>query len=96
MTTTTADTPTDSVLLAIVEKLAAARDADPLELPPLHDYVDTDALESLVGGRTDAGRGGVHGVRFRVDDHQVSITGDGTVDVVDVEAGLDQVSTQFN
>lgn len=33
--------------LAIVERVAARENVDPLELPPLHDVVDTDALMAL-------------------------------------------------
>jgi hypothetical protein len=85
------DSPTDtrdrSVLFAIVEELAAARDADPLDLPPLQDYVDTDALVSLVGTRTAAERNAVHQLRFRVGHHEVSVTGDGRVEVADLGTG---------
>lgn len=87
MTDSPPDTRDRSVLFAIVEELAAARDADPLDLPPLQDYVDTDALVSLVGTRTDAERNAVHQLRFRVGYHEVSVTGDGHVEVVDVGTG---------
>lgn len=34
---------------AVVELVADATDSDPLELPVLHDTVDTDALDALYG-----------------------------------------------
>lgn len=33
--------------IEIVERVAARENVDPLELPPLHDVVDTDALTAL-------------------------------------------------
>lgn len=36
--------------VAIVEAVGSARNCGPTDLPPLHDYVDTDALESLLAG----------------------------------------------
>ncbi|MGM0397442.1 MAG: HalOD1 output domain-containing protein [Halobacteriota archaeon] len=39
---------------AIVEALCVARDESYDELPPLHEYIDTDALNSLLRTDTDA------------------------------------------
>jgi hypothetical protein len=84
-------------LLTVVEKLAAACDTDPLDLPPLHDYIDTDALEILVGSPT-ARDTGINHLRFQVDDHQVSIDGDGTVAVVALggDASVPSNTTRLN
>ncbi|MFC7233460.1 HalOD1 output domain-containing protein [Saliphagus sp. GCM10025308] len=44
----------------IVDEVAALEDTDPLELPPLYDAVEPDALESIfsttLGGTTRVGR----------------------------------------
>lgn len=40
--------PSTEVVMAV----AAAKDVDPLELDPLHDIVDTDALDAIVRSGT--------------------------------------------
>lgn len=40
--------------LAVVEAVAAATDRDPLTMPPLHDAIDTDALDALVDRASEA------------------------------------------
>lgn len=67
----------DQPSAAVVEVLAAAKDADPLELEPLHRYVDPDALNRLVdsGGPRDARTT----VTLSVDGYEVRIEGTGTV-----------------
>ncbi|SFC33886.1 hypothetical protein SAMN05444422_10783 [Halobiforma haloterrestris] len=42
------DASDDSVVVAVVETVATVVDRDPLELPPLFESVDTEALETLV------------------------------------------------
>lgn len=37
----------DSVVVTIVERVADEKGVDPIELPPLDQQIDTDALESL-------------------------------------------------
>lgn len=68
-------TPTE----AVVDAVADVRDCDPIELPPLNDAVDPEALDELfadtVGGKPR------HGGRltFRYCDCDVTVTGAGTV-----------------
>ncbi|MFC7216003.1 HalOD1 output domain-containing protein [Saliphagus sp. GCM10025334] len=54
----------------IIDEVAALEDRDPLELPPLYDAVEPDALESIfsptVGGNTRVGR-----VEFPYADHTI-------------------------
>ncbi|APW98724.1 hypothetical protein CHINAEXTREME_13440 [Halobiforma lacisalsi AJ5] len=42
------DASDDSVVVAVVETVATVVDRDPLEMPPLFESVDTEALETLV------------------------------------------------
>lgn len=72
----------DPVSLRVVEAVAAFRDADPLELEPLAEYVDADALNDLF---SPVGEGGVAGasVSFRYEGVRVTVTGDGDIDVRD-------------
>lgn len=64
------------IVTDIVERLAAVRGTDPLELsPPLERVVDTDALKRLVD--CDA----TQHVEFEYDDHVVVVDGDGLVTV---------------
>lgn len=65
--------------LAVVAALTGTLDVGPIDLAPLYDAVDTDALDALVGGR-DGSDAGVS-VSFTVEDHAVTVAGDGTVTV---------------
>ncbi|WP_267643209.1 HalOD1 output domain-containing protein [Haloarchaeobius amylolyticus] len=38
---------TDSILLDVIKTVASVRNLDPLDLPPLTDTVNPDALESI-------------------------------------------------
>lgn len=60
----------------IVYELADERGVDPLELDPLYDAVDPDALERLFSAPTSVDR-----VEFTVGDCKVIVSGDGTVEV---------------
>lgn len=42
-----------SVSMAVVEAVAAAEDVDPLELEPLNDTIDPDALDTLFSSATN-------------------------------------------
>lgn len=61
---------------AVVETVAAARDVDAVELPPLNDHIDPDALDRLL---TDGG-GSVQ-ISFAYADAEIYVRGDGAVEV---------------
>ncbi|MFC7216267.1 HalOD1 output domain-containing protein [Saliphagus sp. GCM10025334] len=56
----------------IIDEVAALEDRDPLELPPLYDAVEPDALESIfsttIGGTTRVGR-----VEFPYAGHTITV-----------------------
>jgi hypothetical protein len=64
---------------AAVAALSEVTGRPPTALGPLHDAVDTDALDALVGDR-DAANGDV-GVTFPIGGYAVTVNGDGTVTV---------------
>lgn len=65
--------------MAVVAALSEVVDGDPVELEPLHDVVDTDALDAFVGVRdtTDGDRS----VTFTVAEYAVTVDSDGSVAV---------------
>lgn len=71
-----------SATVAVLEAVADAENADPLDLPPLYLSVETDALESIFqptpDGNTRAGR-----VEFTYHDYRVTVDcdADGTATV---------------
>ncbi|MFW5963539.1 MAG: HalOD1 output domain-containing protein [Natronomonas sp.] len=72
-----------STVIEIVEAIAEAENVDPSELEiQLHDYVDVDAVRSLVAHRRDSWT-----VRFEIPDHIVRVTGQGVVTVDGSETG---------
>lgn len=76
----TCDGDRDSASMAVVAAVAAATAVDPTDLAPLQAAVDTDALGALFPGTADGeGRGGR--VSFRYEGHDVTLFGDGTVEV---------------
>lgn len=72
-------TVADRASTRVVEAVAAAADADPLEMAPLADVVDPEALDGLFASGAE-GR-----LAFRYDGHDVTVHSDGRV-LVDDEA----------
>lgn len=59
----------------VVEAVAETTGTDPLELPPLYDAIDPDALDVLVAD------GGQSHVEFAYDGHEIAVHEDGAVAV---------------
>lgn len=69
------DGQSDSLSRAVIEAVADAEDTDPIELPPLYDAIDPDALDSVFfGTKGDAVDGRItftyHGYEVQVDSDQ--------------------------
>lgn len=69
-----------SVPERVVHTVAERTGSDPLELPPLYEYVDTDALEAFVQGTTD----GL--VEFHYVGHTVTVDSRGEVEIDELVA----------
>lgn len=63
---------------AIVEAIAEATDQDPLDIDPVQNHIDTDALEKLV--TSDTTNGDVT-VQFEYEAFTVQVEGSGAVEV---------------
>jgi len=68
----------DAVPVAVVERIAAAKDCEVGSVPPLYRSVDPDALARLVAGGADGLK-----VSFSHAGCQVVVDGDGHVSVAD-------------
>lgn len=71
-------TERDQPGLAIVETVSKARGRDPDRLPPLHDSIDVDALNSLLEAGDPASRAFLR-LSFVYDGTTVIVRGDGDV-----------------
>ncbi|WP_425494366.1 HalOD1 output domain-containing protein [Natronoglomus mannanivorans] len=65
-------------MFAVVSAVAETNGTDPLELPPLGDAIDTDALNELFTGRSEST---VAEVTFQYADYDVTVRGNGEVHV---------------
>lgn len=65
----------------VVTAVADAVDADPLELEPLYDVVDPEALDRIFDHRSSSERLGNGCVSFTMADCDVTIDGTGEIDV---------------
>ncbi|OVE83619.1 HalOD1 output domain-containing protein [Natronolimnobius baerhuensis] len=79
MTGTTLDYHHDSPSLRIVDALAAVTDTDPLDLDPLYNVVDPEALDQIVN--SDGDQVDHLSVQFVYDGHDVQVRGDGSIAV---------------
>ncbi len=61
--------PDTSMTIAVVEAVSSFENCDPTALPPLHDTVDTDALDALFRSGDDR----ICNVSFAVSDSHVTI-----------------------
>lgn len=73
--TATYDQETTSPSMAVVGAVAGALDTDPLDLDPLFETVETDALDGLLG---EAGNGQAN-VSFTFADCEIEMSGDGEI-----------------
>lgn len=85
--TATFDPDELSVNAAVVESVAAVYHRDPLDIDPLYEYVDTDALDALT--RSAPGKRSPYlSTSFRFEDADVTVRGDGTI-VIAPDDGLE-------
>ena len=62
----------------VVYTVADVSDTDPVDLPPLYDVIDTDALNDLVAGSYDSA---LRTISFQYCGYTVTVTGDGDISV---------------
>ena len=72
----------DSPMIAIINALAEAAGVDPLSLPPLYDYVDPDAINTLFDDHKGA-KDAETLLSFRVDTWNVFVRADGHIRICD-------------
>ena len=71
----------ETVSEAVVVAVADAENTSPVELSPLHDVVETDALDRLFAATADDGSDPSIELCFYYSDSVVTVRGDGTIDV---------------
>lgn len=62
---------------SIVAEVADREDVSPVDLPPLYDHLDSEALQDLV----ESADAGTLEITFVYDDYTVIVQADGSVDV---------------
>lgn len=77
------DSSDDPISHRVVDAVADATGVDPLDLPPLYERVDPDALDALF---RDAGGASVASVRFEFSGCEVLVRGSGQVEVLQTDA----------
>lgn len=65
--------------MAAVAALAEVMNVDPMELDPLFESINPDALDTLVG-LPDSPNGALQ-VRFSASDHEITARSDGTIEI---------------
>lgn len=63
--------------VAVAEAVSEVTDEDPTSGPPLHDFVDTDALNALLTVENSDAE--TVRVSFDYQGHEITVVGDGTV-----------------
>ena len=72
---------------AVVAVVAQVREQDPIDLPPLYESVETDALNALLAATIHKSDRSEVEVSFEYAGHQVTVDNHGTVEVSDLESG---------
>lgn len=68
-----------SLGVRVVRRVAEREGVDPLDLPPLYDAADPDALDALFRGRGSDDAGDV--VRFDYHGYSIAVDGSGEIEV---------------
>ena len=77
----------------VVSAVADARERSSLELPPLYEVIDPDALDSLFDSSGSSGKGGPGRVVFMFDECEVVVHSDGEVDATAMDVQTPTPST---
>jgi len=72
----------------VVEAVAEAARVDPMDLPPLYEFVDPDALDDLFGGQDGASHSDAL-LSFRFETWNVFVRADGRIRVCDSTRSTD-------
>ncbi|THE66742.1 hypothetical protein D8Y22_01060 [Salinadaptatus halalkaliphilus] len=78
----TDDQPSERVVSAV----ASLRDEDPLELSPLYDAVEPEALDALVDHANRVDEAGTHRLWFAYEGFDIGVQSDGQIEIVDPTA----------
>lgn len=68
-----------SLSTTVVTAVAKAAETEPMELPPLYESIDPDALDKLLGGDLGRSRDYNGYVTFGYADHSVTVHADGEI-----------------
>lgn len=79
----------DDLGYTVVTAAAAARGTDPVDLPPLYDSVDADALNALVDGAVDRPDAVNGRVSFSYAGYEVTVDFDGWIRLDPATPGTD-------
>ncbi|MFP8951664.1 HalOD1 output domain-containing protein [Natrialbaceae archaeon A-arb3/5] len=86
-TTTFDPTEKDQPTEAVVTAVASLVEQDPMDLPPLYEVVDSDALNSLVEHAYRTESAGVQQLSFIYEGFDVSVRSDGQVLIANPTTG---------
>lgn len=90
----TQQTEENEVSQRVVAAVAAERDVEPLELPPMYDVIDPDALNKLFDDRFSARGDGLGRVIFTMAGCEVVVHSDGEVAVTAPEKRSQPASSE--
>lgn len=79
----------DTIGYTVVTAVAAARETDPIDLPPLYDSIDVDALDAIVDGAQDRPDDVEGRVSFTYAGLEIAVDFDGWIQVDLGDDGLD-------
>ena len=78
------DRPSESVVTAI----ASLTDASPMELEPLYDAIEPDALDAMFDHAQETDTPGEQRLTFAYAGFEVSVTGDGSIELATLSSAV--------
>lgn len=78
------EAPSSDIAELILQRVGDVEDTDPVDLPPLYDAIDPDALEEIFA-ETQSGELRVGEISFPYAGHEVTIHFDGSSPIVTIE-----------
>lgn len=76
-----------SISIEVVSRIAELKGCDAVDLAPLHEVLDPDALDVLFEPLWNGSSRGAEGfVRFEYEGYRVTVTADGEIDAVETNS----------